>query len=238
VPAPLRSALVRRLFSLAGVAPLGLFLVLHLAVNATALGGHRAFERVADALGRVPGLPLLEAALVFAPLALHGAIGLWLIATRTPLASPSPYPPAVRLAMRVTGAAALAFVAMHITEFRFRTPGARLNGSELGTLVAGDLSATWMGLPWRGVAYLAGTACVTFHFATGVWGLLAARPALAESAGKRKRVAWGVGAVGGALWIAFANVVVFQATGARLFGEPAEGDGVAEPCPAPDLHKP
>jgi succinate dehydrogenase/fumarate reductase cytochrome b subunit len=175
---------------------------------------------------------------VFAPLLLHGAIGLSLVVTQTPLMAQSPYPPAVRVAMRATGAVALAFLAMHLTEFRFRTPGARLGGSELGTLVAADLSATWGGVPWRGVAYLAGTACVAFHFAAGVWGFLAALPALAQSARRRTWAAWGAAALGGALWIAFANLVVFHATGARLLGVPAEAEGGGEPCPAPDAHRP
>jgi succinate dehydrogenase / fumarate reductase cytochrome b subunit len=233
VPAPLRSILVRRLFSLTGVAPLGAFLVLHVAVNACALWGDRAFARVVDALGRVPGLPLLEAVFVFAPLALHGAIGLWLIATRTPLEVPRPYSPAVRVAIRVTGAVALAFIAMHLAEFRFRTPGARLNGSELGTLVAGDLSATWIGLPWRGVAYLAGTGCVTFHFVAGTWGLVAVRQRIGALG--RKRAAWTAGVAGAAIWATLASIVVFQATGARLVGETDGPEGRAdEPCPAAD----
>ena len=237
MPAPLRSVLVRRLFSLTGVAPLGAFLVLHVAVNACALWGDRAFASVVDRLGRVPGLPVLEAVLVFAPLALHGAIGFWLVATRTPLEVPRPYSPGVRVAMRVTGAVALAFIAMHLTDFRFRTPGARLNGSELGTLVAGDLSATWMGLPWRGVAYLAGTGCVTFHFVAGTWGLLAATKRMGALG--RKRAAWAAGVAGAAIWATLASVVVFQATGARLIGE-ADGPEVRahEPCPAPDAGRP
>jgi succinate dehydrogenase / fumarate reductase cytochrome b subunit len=237
VPAPLRSVLVRRLFSLTGVAPLGAFLVLHVAVNACALWGDRVFASVVDALGRVRELPLLEAVFVFAPLALHGAIGLWLIATRTPLEVPRPYSPVVRVAMRVTGAVALAFIVVHLTEFRFRTPGARFSGSELGTLVAGDLSATWIGLPWRGVAYLAGTGCVTFHFVAGTWGLLAATQRMGMLG--RKRTAWAAGAAGAAIWGTLASVVVFQATGARLVGE-ADGPEARpdEPCPAADAGRP
>jgi len=238
VPAPLRSVAVRRLFSLTGVVPLGAFLLLHLAVNARALRGDAEFARAVDALGRLPALPLLEATFVFAPLLLHGLLGLWLAVTRTPLAEPGPYPPAVRVAMRATGALALAFLAMHLAEFRFRTPGERLGGTELGTLVAADLSSTWGGVPWRGVAYLTGTGCVVFHFATGAWGFLAVLPSLAASARRRKWVAWTAGAVGAAIWIAFANVVVLHATGARLLGEPAEDDGAGEPCPTGDAHRP
>ncbi len=236
VPAPLRPVLVRRLFSLTGVVPLGAFLVLHVAVNARALHGDVAFARVIDAIQRAPGLPLLEAVFVFAPLLLHGAVGLWLLVTRTPLDSSSPYPRLVRIAMRVTGALALAFVAMHLSEFRFRTTGARASGTELGTLVAADLSSTWTGIPWRAAAYLVGTACVTFHLAAGLWGFLAASPR-GEGSLRRKWTAWGAGAVGAAVWVTVVNIVVFQATGARLIGNPAAESGGDEPCPKPASDK-
>jgi succinate dehydrogenase / fumarate reductase cytochrome b subunit len=231
VPAPLRSVLVRRLFSLTGVVPLGAFLLLHLTLNLRALGGDAAFAHAVDALERVPGLPLLEAVFVFGPLLVHGVVGLWLVVTGTPLASPSPYPRSVRIAMRVTGVLVVAFLAMHLSEFRFRVPGARLDGAQLGTSLAADLSSTWGGVPWRGVAYLVGTACVTFHFAAGLWGFFVAAAAGSDGVRWRKWAAWGVGAIGVALWIAFVNVVVFQATGARLFGEPGDLNGDGGACP-------
>jgi len=154
VPAPLRSVLVRRVFSLTGLVLLGAFLVVHVAVNARALKGDAAFASVADALQRIPALPLVEAMFIFLPLVVHGAVGLWLLVTRTPLGSSSPYPRAVRIAMRATGAVALAFLAMHLSEFRFRTPGARMGGTELGTLVAADLSSTAIGVPWLSLIHI------------------------------------------------------------------------------------
>jgi succinate dehydrogenase / fumarate reductase cytochrome b subunit len=214
---------------LTGLVLLGAFLVVHVAVNARALKGDAAFASVADALQRIPALPLVEAMFIFLPLVVHGAVGLWLLVTRTPLGSSSPYPRAVRIAMRATGAVALAFLAMHLSEFRFRTPGARMGGTELGTLVAADLSSTAIGVPWRGAAYLIGTGCVTFHFAAGLWGFLAALP-WGEAAVRRKWTAWGAGAVGAAIWVTLVNVVVFQATGARLIGEPPSNSDATGPC--------
>jgi succinate dehydrogenase / fumarate reductase, cytochrome b subunit len=239
--APARPALstraprVYRLFSLSGVLPLGAFLVVHLAINAAALRGDATFARAVHVVRRLPALWLFESALVFAPLVFHAGVGLWMVVTRTPLAESSPYPRALRVAVRATGVVAVAFVAMHLPELRWRAPGARLGAGELETLLAADLSTVWFGVPWRGAAYLVGTACVTFHFAAGAWGWLVTT-ALGDRSRARRWAGWGAGAVGALLWVTLANVVVFHATGSRLFGEPAEemndGDAARGACPA------
>jgi succinate dehydrogenase/fumarate reductase cytochrome b subunit (b558 family) len=226
-------SLVRRLFSLSGVLPLGVFLLAHLALNARALRGDAAFTSAVHAVHRIPALVLLEWLLVFAPLVLHATVGLWLVVTRRSLAEPSPYPHALRIAVRATGVAAIAFLALHLPELRFRTPGARLGGDELGTVLVADLSSTWHGVPWRGAAYLVGTACVTFHFAAGLWAFFVTTRA-GQSARARKWSGWGAGAIGAATWVMLANIVVFRATGARLFGGAGEQavQSAGMPCPA------
>jgi succinate dehydrogenase / fumarate reductase cytochrome b subunit len=225
-------AFVRRAFSLTGIVPLGAFVVVHLAANARALAGDEAFARVAHRFEHVPALGLVEAIVVFAPLLFHAGFGLWLVVTRRPLATPSPYPPVLRVAMRVTGVLAVAFLAMHLPELRFRTPTARPAGDALLTMLAADLSSMHAGVPLRAVAYLLGTACVCFHFATGLWGAFAATPR-GEARTTRRRAAWWAAAVGTTMWILFANVVVYHATGARLFGHAAPDATSTEPCPAP-----
>jgi succinate dehydrogenase / fumarate reductase cytochrome b subunit len=226
-----RPPLVLRLFSLSGLLPLGAFLVVHLAINARAVRGEAAFARAVGIVQRIPALPLLEWTVVFAPLLFHAIVGLWLVVTRTPLAATSPYPPALRVAVRATGVLVLAFLAMHLPELRFCTPGSRLDGGELATLLVADLSATSRGVPWRGLAYLAGTACVSFHFAASLWGFLATTSRGRTSAKLRRWAGWGAAAGGAAMWIVFANVVVFEATGARMFGGAPEEEAPREPCP-------
>jgi succinate dehydrogenase/fumarate reductase cytochrome b subunit (b558 family) len=220
VPDPARRALLaRRLFSLSGVVPLGLFLVLHVAINSRALRGDAAFARAIAVWHGIPALPIVESLFVFAPLILHGVVGLWLVATRRALVPSAPYPRGVRLAMRITGVVAVAFVALHLPELRFRQLGARVDGGALATLLASDLSSTWHGVPLRGVAYLVGTGCVVFHFAAGLWGFVATTErGRAERA--RRWTAWGAAVLGAAMWALVANVVVYYATGARLFGSP------------------
>ena len=230
VPDPAPSP-VRRLFSLSGVVPLGAFFVVHAAVNARAVRGDAAFVSAVGALHGIALLPVLEWLFIFAPLALHAGVGVWLVATRRPLADPSPYAPAVRVAVRATGVLALAFLAMHLPELRFRG-GARLDGGQLETVLAADLSATFHAVPLRGLAYMLGAGCVAFHFAAGLWGFFAAARRGRESPANLRRAAWGAGAVGMAMWMVLVGIVVCHATGARVLGGTAE-PWPTEPCPAP-----
>jgi succinate dehydrogenase / fumarate reductase cytochrome b subunit len=222
---------MRRLFSLSGVVPLGAFLVLHLVLNAQTLSGASSFATAVRSVHRLPGLPLLESVVVFAPLVFHGALGLWLVVSRKPLEPPTPYPPALRVAMRLTGVVAVAFLAMHLPEIRFHAPGTRLGGDELATLLDAHLSTTSGGVPWRGIVYLTGTACVTFHFACGAWGAFATTRSGQESASRRTWVACAAIAGGLAMWVAFADIVVLRATGSKLIGVDALEPISSEPCP-------
>ena len=231
---PTAAVRVRRAFSLSGVVPLGAFLVVHLAMNLRALAGGRAFTAAVRALHDVPALPLVEALFVFAPLVFHGALGLWLVLARRPLAVPSPYPLALARAMRATGIVVLVFLALHLSELRFHTRGFRLGGRELASLLDADLSATSHGIPWRGIAYLVGTACVVFHFAAGLWGFFARTPAGRDSGRRRKQAAWGAAGLGLAMWVSFADVVVLRATGATWLGGAPGDPPSSAPCPVSD----
>jgi len=226
-----RDLILRRAFSLSGVLPLGAFLVVHLATNARALSGEAAFHRAVNGYSRIPGLVLFEALFVFAPLLFHGGFGLWLVVARRPLTDPSPYPPMLRVAMRLTGVLTVAFLAMHLPELRLRDPGGRPGGAVLQSVLSADLSSLHYGIPWRGVAYLLGSGCVCVHFAAGLWGFFArTRHGGAERA--RRRAAWWAAAVGITMWVLFMDVVVYHATGVRLFGGARREDVSRAPCPA------
>jgi len=222
----------RRLLSWSGIA-LGPFFLVHVAINAQVLRGDARFATTVDRLHRFPGLAVWEWLFVLAPLLLHTTVGLWLILTRQRLTEPSPYPEYLRVAVRTTGIAAVAFLGLHLAELRFRAPGWRLDGGQLVTVLVAGLSSTWHGVPARSAAYLAGTACLAFHFAAGTWGFFAATRA-GQRARARRWAAWGAGAVGAAMWALLANIVVFHATGSRMFGGPRGEDSErsAVPCPA------
>jgi hypothetical protein len=138
----------------------------------------------------------------------------------------------MRVALRASGVAAAAFIGMHLCEVRFRGLGAPLGGDVIATVLAADLSATSHGVPWRGAVYLVGTACVAFHFASGLWGRVAARSDGVTTGGRMAAIA--TGSVGVVLWLTLLLVVLFHATGVRPFAGSADEDGSAtESCPVP-----
>ena len=228
-----RRALLLRAFRLSGLFPLPAFLVLHAAVNARALAGDGAFLDAAGQLQSIPLLPVAEVVFVLAPLALHAAVGAWILAARVPLPAPPPLPPVVRTATRATGVAILLFLVLHLSELRFRGGWSHPGGAALLATLDSRLSSMWHGLPLRAVAYLLASACVCFHLAVGFWGAFAGSPRGAAPLARR-RAAWWSAAVGVILWLLLSDVVVFHATGARLFGSASAEDASATlPCPPP-----
>jgi len=79
-----RRAFVVRLHSLSGVAPIGVFLIVHAGLLVAALRGRDAFEQAAAGSFRRPLLAAVELAGVALPLAFHAVYGLWLTARREP----------------------------------------------------------------------------------------------------------------------------------------------------------
>ena len=57
----------RRLHSLLGVIPVGLYLTVHLVVNHFATQGEEAFNKAADFMGSLPFLIFLEIFVIFLP---------------------------------------------------------------------------------------------------------------------------------------------------------------------------
>ncbi|MEM6978149.1 MAG: succinate dehydrogenase cytochrome b558 subunit [Planctomycetota bacterium] len=73
---------IRRLHSLLGIAPLGVYMVIHLTTNASLLNGTETFQRAVfliHSLGRL--LPLVEWGGIFFPLLFHAVLGVWIIKT-------------------------------------------------------------------------------------------------------------------------------------------------------------
>jgi succinate dehydrogenase / fumarate reductase cytochrome b subunit len=231
VPRLDRYRLLRPAFSVSGVLPLGVFLLLHLAVNVRVLAGEGAFATLVDRLDRTAGLGLIEAAFVFAPLAVHGALGLVAMVAREAIVEPSPYPPGVARSLRATGAVAAVFLVLHLAEVRFPGGVGHSAGYELASLLDGGLSSTFHGVPLRAVGYVLGAGCVSFHFAAGAWGIFARSAAAAGRPGLRRGTAWGAGVVGCVLALGFGDVVVYYATGARLFGGEVPAERPAVKCP-------
>lgn len=227
-----RSAYVlRRLHSLTGVVPVGVFLVMHLWTNASALGGPEAFDH---AVGRIQALPMLwalEAFGIFLPLAFHAGYGV-VLATRG-RANVGAYPFGgnwLYLLQRVSGALVLVFVVAHLWEFRAQKAFYGMGAASFHTTLEAHLSWTWGGVPFIAIGYVLGLASTLFHFGNGLataaisWGVVTSRRAYARL-GKACLV------FSVALFFLSVATVIQLATGTRLL--PAAGAGKSAPCDAP-----
>ena len=199
---PRRSAhATRRLFSLAGVVPLGLFVVVHLLANGAALSGDVAYARIARPLA----FPL-AVLVVYLPLAIHAVYGLLLVMRREHFGEPQPnrY---LWIVQRLSSVVVLGFVAYHVFAtrfFRFRTG---IDASAIYTRLTEHLSSTTSGLPLVAGLYVIGVAATVFHLTYGIWTF--ARP-------KRNRTTVLWGAAGVLLFVIGTSTVICVATGGRL----------------------
>lgn len=224
---------MHRIFSLTGVLPLGVFLVLHVMANGRALVSDVAFGDTMRRVRGTPGIFAIELVLVFLPLLFHAVVGAYLIAARRTL-EPSVLAPALRAVHRAAGMIAFAFIAYHLYEYRLHLAVPGLREGDYYTALSSRLSSTTAGAPLRAMFYVLGIAAVALHFAVGLWGFVVARGWFVAP---RARLLAGAGAgvVGLALFVGAANVVTFFATGAKIFGRtemtPLATDPT--PCPAP-----
>ncbi len=174
VPGGQHHFLLRRLHSLTGIVPLGVFFVEHMVTNFLAVGPEGA-TRYNEAVAFLRGLPFvlgLEVFGIFLPLLFHGVLGMWIAfdgrvtATHYPKARNWLY-----VMQRVSGVVALVFIVFHLLHFRFHAhaqPFEEIAYQEVASLFT---SPFWL------VAYIVGTAATAFHLGNGVplfcisWGL-------------------------------------------------------------------
>jgi succinate dehydrogenase / fumarate reductase, cytochrome b subunit len=228
---------MRDLHALAGVFPVGVFLVVHILTNARALSGQAAFD---GAVGFWDGLPLawlLELVLVLAPLAFHAGYGVVLMLRPRALAD-SPYPADWRVVVRGAAWVSLVFIAYHAYAMGMAKYGLGIGARSLHTAVAAHLSAatgsaTGLLMPWTAILYLVGLAATTTHFAAGTWSYLV-RTKRTPTQDARRRAAYGTGAAGLVLFALSSSTVIGFATGSPLFPPAA----AASPCPLPPLPAP
>lgn len=186
---------MRRLHSLSGVAPVGLFLVVHLWTNARAIYGRDAFNH---AVGEIQGTPLLawvEVLAIMLPLAFHAIYGVVIAAQGSANVGRYGYTRNwMYLLQRVTGVVAFAFIALHLWQFRVQKALGAMAWQEF----YGDLGRS-LGAPAMFAVYLVGITASVFHFANGLW-LFGNTWGVTVGARSMRRSALACGALGLVLW--------------------------------------
>lgn len=222
----MNQGLPRRLHSLSGVVPLGVYVLIHIGVTASIGSSLALYDRQVGFLHGGMILGLLEIALVLVPLAYHAVYGvLRSLQPRDADAASHGYDNDLMLTLqRASGLAVLVFVVLHVWEFRGQTWTGGLAVGSYSTKLVADLSSTTWGIPWIALGYLAGIAATLFHLASGMtsfcrtWGFATAPGAL-----RRARLVFR--ATGILFFLISAVLVVQLATGARFFSkhEPSRG---------------
>jgi succinate dehydrogenase / fumarate reductase cytochrome b subunit len=184
--------LLRRLHSLSGIVPVGVFLARAPLDQRRAAGGRASFDHAVGQIQSIPGLPLIELFGIALPLAFHALYGVFLALRAKGNVRQYPYPRNWMFTLqRVTGFVAFAFIALHVAQLRVPKAFGALPWTSFYSALQ-----TMLGEPGMFGVYLIGvTACVV-HFANGLWGAsqtwgLASSPRASRRAGQAALAAGG-----------------------------------------------
>lgn len=152
----------RRLHSLLGVIPLGIFLFQHLTVNYLATRGPEAFNKAASFISNVPYILVLEWIVIYIPLLFHGIYGVYIaFQANNNVTRYGFFRNVMFMLQRVTGIIALIFITWHIWQTRVQVMfGQEVNYDMMNNILS---NVGWL------IFYLVGVITVIFHFSNGLW---------------------------------------------------------------------
>ncbi|HAM79554.1 succinate dehydrogenase cytochrome b558 subunit [Ornithinibacillus bavariensis] len=161
-----REYFYRRLHSLLGVVPIGLFLILHLVVNHFAVYGEESFNKAIDFMESLPFLLLLEIFVIYLPILFHAILGVYIVfIAKNNVRRFGFFRNWMFYLQRITGIITLVFLAWHVFETRVQIA---LGNVDLNySLMQGILDNPAMF--WF---YVIGVVSAVFHFSNGLWGFL------------------------------------------------------------------
>lgn len=188
--------LLKRLHSLTGIVPIGVFLIAHLTTNSSVAWGKFGLRGEYPDLGaragglayfwkevlwineQVPHLLLIEIVL-WVSIAFHSILGLFYAMSGKNNVSRYGYGGNFRYALqRISGYVGIFFIFYHVATLRwgwkFLVPGGtewsvQFSASTLAaTLRGGETGVTWQGIAIS-LWYFVGVSLLVFHFANGLW---------------------------------------------------------------------
>lgn len=178
--------LLRRLHSLTGIVPIGVFLLVHLYTNSLAAWDAHAFDEHVREIHAIPYLFVIELLFIFLPIGFHAAFGVVIAMQGRSNAAQYWWLDNWRYTLqRVTAWIALVFIVLHLAHFRFAH---WIGGPEYQQTIARGMTpfdltqwgfvdgtpvATWL---WV-TLYSVGLVASVFHFCNGIstacisWGV-------------------------------------------------------------------
>ena len=114
-----REYFYRRLHSLLGVVPIGIFVVQHLIVNHFVVYGEESFNKAAGFMGSLPFVLALEIIVIYLPILFHAILGVYIVFTaRNNPKNYGFFRNWMFLLQRITGIITLIFIAWHVWQTR------------------------------------------------------------------------------------------------------------------------
>jgi len=170
---------IRRLHSLSGLIPVGAYMTIHLATNASVLDGPGAFQSNVykiHSLGSL--LPFVEWTFIFLPILFHAIVGIAIAVGMVPNTRDYPYGANRRYTwQRWTGLIAFVFIGYHVFQMHgwFHFHGwlehvaQPYGGARFKPFNAASTAGEALQSPAILVFYVVGVLACVFHFANGLW---------------------------------------------------------------------
>ncbi|WP_164668441.1 succinate dehydrogenase cytochrome b558 subunit [Virgibacillus doumboii] len=161
-----REFFYRRLHSLLGVIPIGIFLIQHLVVNHFAVYGEESFNKAAGFMHDLPFRIVLEIVIIFLPILFHAILGVYIVfVTKNNTRRYGYFRNWMFYLQRITGIITFVFIAWHVWETRVQIG---LGNEELNYSLMENILAS----PVMFWFYVLGVISTTFHFSNGLWSFL------------------------------------------------------------------
>lgn len=166
-----KSFVMRKLFQLSGILPLGVFLLEHFYTNSKAVAGADAYNDSVRTLQEIPYVLLLEIFGIFLPLVFHAVYGMKIAWEARPNNVSYPFARnTLYTVQRITGVFLFFFILFHILNFRFGLiPGLNTEAVAHNPDKAFQIVQREMQIPWVVALYVVGTTSTVWHLAHGLW---------------------------------------------------------------------
>lgn len=157
--------LIRRVHSLLGIIPIGIFICVHFCLNSSVfLNGFSTYEITIAGMKSIPLIVLAELIIIAVPILFHGIYGIWIVyLAKNNALKFNYYRNWMFYLQRITAVITLIFVLVHVYTLRLaqHEPAAVIN-----TLVS------HLQNPLYFVLYIIGVLAAMFHFANGFFTFL------------------------------------------------------------------
>lgn len=162
--------LLRRVHSLSGIIPVGAYLFVHLAVNATVMAGPDSYQQQVDKIHALGAFLLpAEILFIFLPILFHAGLGVVIVLQGKPNVTHYNYGANWRYALqRWTGMIAFVFIGYHVWQTHKFFAG--FGGGRFDPHAAmPSIASVMQSASWVAPLYVIGVLSAVFHFANGIW---------------------------------------------------------------------